>query len=130
MTIQAIAAAIAIMATGCFSLAEDRSALQYRDDTAALLKTKENDIRDCYARYHAANPKESAEATVVVTFDVERDTGKLDNAVLGETSSSTDPANPINACVLSAIQTLALAPPSTRNAGRGTFRWIFSPTDS
>jgi hypothetical protein len=130
MTVQAIATALTLATTGCFSLAEDRNATMYRDDTTALLNTKENDIRDCYARFHKANPKERAEATVVVTFDIERETGKLDNAVIGPTSTSTDPANPINACVLSAIQDLKLEPPSFRMAGQGTFRWIFSPSDS
>ena len=93
---------------------------QYRDDTRALLETKNSDVKACYDRALASNPAQSG--NVVVNFTVEKKTGALMN-VAADPDQSTAPANLQN-CVVGALEGLALTPEDRRD-GQATFTWVF-----
>ena len=102
---------------GCSFIARGED--QYREDTRALLQTKNAEIQSCYDRQLEQNPAQSG--TVVVNFTVEKKTGALTNV-------STDPSStapePLQQCVVQAIEGLALTPEDRRD-GVATFQWVF-----
>ena len=93
---------------------------QYREDTRALLETKNSDIKACYDRALASNPAQSGE--VVVNFTVEKKTGGLMNVAADPDASSASPG--LQNCVVSALEGMALTPEDRRD-GQATFTWVF-----
>jgi hypothetical protein len=91
----------------------------YRKDTRALLETRSAQINTCYDAAKAKDP--SARGTVVVRFQVAKDTGAItDPKVLPE---STAPAA-LGQCIVDAIKDLRLEP-SDKRVGDATFVWEF-----
>ncbi|KYF73178.1 hypothetical protein BE15_29105 [Sorangium cellulosum] len=94
----------------------------YRDDTAALLATREEQIRACYDAELARNP--SAEGKVTVTFLVLEDSGRLTDLVVDE--AGTTASKEVSKCVVDSIDGLVLTP-ADENKGKGKFVWEFTP---
>ncbi|WP_233561041.1 AgmX/PglI C-terminal domain-containing protein [Sorangium cellulosum] len=99
-----------------------RSPEMYRDDTAALLATREEQIRACYDAELARNP--SAEGKVTVTFLVLEDSGRLTDLVVDE--AGTTASKEVSKCVVDSIDGLVLTP-ADENKGKGKFVWEFTP---
>jgi hypothetical protein len=111
--------AIAALVSGCSFYA--RSPAQYRDATAAVLQTKEADIKACYDTALKAKP--DLAGTVTVHFTVAKSTGKFGDVTTTMGSSPTPDA--LNQCIVAAISGLTLAPPDKRN-GDATFDYAFT----
>ncbi|WP_437812239.1 AgmX/PglI C-terminal domain-containing protein [Sorangium sp. So ce1078] len=99
-----------------------RSPEMYRDDTAALLATREEQIRACYDAELARNP--SAEGKVTLTFLVLEDTGRLTDIVVDKDGTTASEA--VTSCVVESIDGLVLTP-ADQNKGKGKFVWEFTP---
>ncbi|WP_434047910.1 MULTISPECIES: AgmX/PglI C-terminal domain-containing protein [Sorangium] len=99
-----------------------RSPEMYRDDTAALLATREEQIRACYDAELARNP--GAEGKVTVTFLVLEDSGRLTDLVVDE--AGTTASKEVSKCVVDSIDGLVLTP-ADENKGKGKFVWEFTP---
>jgi hypothetical protein len=108
--------------TGCSFIARGED--QYRDDTRAVLETRNTEIRTCYDQALAQSPSQSGK--VVVNFTVEKKTGKLTN--LAVDPGQSDAPQPLQDCVLGALDGLTLTPEDRRD-GQATFTWVFrAPT--
>lgn len=99
-----------------------RSPEMYRDDTAALLATREEQIRACYDAELARNP--GAEGKVTVTFLVLEDSGRLTDIVVEK--DGTTASKEVTSCVVESIDGLVLTP-ADQNKGKGKFVWEFTP---
>ena len=110
--------ALALLA-GCSM--EARSPDAYRDDTQALLATKNDAIRACYDGVLKTSP--GAQGSVAITFDVETQAGKIVNVAV-DPAGTTAPA-PVAACVTQSLEGLALSPPDQR---KGQARWTYQFT--
>ncbi|WP_437302279.1 AgmX/PglI C-terminal domain-containing protein [Sorangium sp. So ce388] len=99
-----------------------RSPEMYRDDTTALLSTREEQIRACYDAELARNP--GAEGKVTLSFLVLEDTGRLTDIVVDE--DGTTASKEVTSCVVQSIDGLVLTP-ADQNKGKGKFVWEFTP---
>ncbi len=107
-----------VAVAGCSFAA--RSPEMYRDDTAALLATKNAEIQACYDQ--ALQTNTSAVGTVRVQFTVQKDTGTIVDAAADPSGTTAPPE--VSSCVVSAINGLQLAPPD-QSDGQATFTWEF-----
>jgi hypothetical protein len=98
-----------------------RSPDMYRDDTKAVLQTKNNDIRACYDSVLKSTP--GAAGKVTVKFDVESEQGKIVNVTVDK--PNTTAPDPVAECVTKSIAGLGISPPDAR-LGQATFVWEFS----
>jgi hypothetical protein len=98
-----------------------RSPDMYRDDTKAVLQTKNNDIRACYDSVLKSTP--GAAVKVTVKFDVESEQGKIVNVTVDK--PNTTAPDPVAECVTKSIAGLGISPPDAR-LGQATFVWEFS----
>jgi hypothetical protein len=114
-TLMLVACAVA---GGCSFHARD--AESYRKDTRELLETKNTDLKACYDLELQRDPK--AQGVVVVTFMVQKETGKIVEPKVDEVASSAP--STLGQCVVRLIDGLALQPPDERD-GNATFRWEF-----
>lgn len=112
-------AGTAVVVSGCSFAA--RSPEMYRDDTKAVLETKNNDIRACYDGVLKGTP--NAAGKVTVKFNVETEAGKFTNIAVDK-PNTTAPAE-VADCVTKSIAGLGVAPPDKRE-GEATFVWEFS----
>ncbi len=117
-TIATFILASVALTSGCSFIARGED--QYRTDTRALLETKNSDIRACYDNELAGNAALSGD--VVVQFTVEKKSGTITNVTAAE--GSTAPES-LQACVVSALEGLALTPEDRRD-GQATFTYTFS----
>jgi hypothetical protein len=106
--------------TGCSFAA--RSPDMYRDDTAALLETRNAQIQSCYDQALKSAP--DLQGRVTVRFTVETETGNLSN-VAADPAGTTAP-EPLTKCVVDSLQGLVLAPPDQRQ-GNAAFVYDFTP---
>jgi hypothetical protein len=113
-----IPAALAMLA-GCSFAA--RSPEMYRDDTKAVLQTKNADILACYDGVLKATP--SAGGKVTILFDVETEHGTITNVKV-DPANTTAPA-PVSECVTKNVAGLAIKPADQR-LGQGT--WVYELT--
>lgn len=114
-----VAAATLSTVTGCSFAA--RSPDMYRDDTQAVLATRNDAIRACYDGVLKTTP--GAGGKVTVTFDVETEGGKFSN-VAADAAGTTAP-EPVVKCVTDNLQGLSLTPPDAR-LGKATFVYELS----
>jgi len=112
-------AALLSGAIGCSFAA--RNPESYRDDTQALLETKRAEIEQCYDR--ELETDSTASGTVVVTFTVQSETGKIIDAAIDRQRTSAP--DTLGACVTQTIATLRLAPPD-QSDGNATFVYEFT----
>ena len=112
-------AGAAVLVSGCSFAA--RSPEMYRDDTKAVLETKNNDIRACYDGVLKGSPR--AAGKVTVKFNVDTAAGKFTNIAV-DAPNTTAPAE-VSDCVTKSIAGLGVAPPDAR-LGEATFVWEFS----
>ncbi|WP_437588622.1 AgmX/PglI C-terminal domain-containing protein [Sorangium sp. So ce1000] len=98
-----------------------RNAEMYRNDTAALLETRSDEIRACYDAELARNPR--AQGKVTVAFTVLEDSGRITNVAVdpGGTTASDEVAS----CVVKSIDGLVLTPPDEKQ-GKAKFVWEFT----
>ena len=98
-----------------------RSPDMYRDDTKAVLETKNNDIRACYDGVLKSTPGVGGKVTV--KFDVENEQGKITNVTVDKANTTAPDA--VSACVTKSIAGLGITPPDAR-LGDATFTWEFA----
>ena len=116
-------AIIVLALAGCSGTSRGLEA--YRTDTQHLLETRNTQLQGCYAKALAADAK--ASGTVAVQFTVAQKTGEVTKAVID--AKRTTASQPLEGCVLEAVQGLKLDPPD-RNDGQATFVYEFKPTPS
>ena len=103
---------------GCTCVARD--AETYKADTRTVLETRNKTIKDCYDVALTTDPK--LDGTVVVTFKVEKKTGKIiDTAV---DSGRTKAPESLSKCIVEAVDGLILDPVDQRD-GQATFSYKF-----
>jgi hypothetical protein len=110
--------AVAFTAVGCGFAA--RSPEQYRSDTAAVLETKNVEVKQCYDEILKRDPNVSG--TVAIKFTVQEDTGQFMGPAVD--ASGTTAPEPLTQCVLQAMSNLTLSPPDA-NDGQATFVYEF-----
>jgi hypothetical protein len=98
-----------------------RSPEQYRDDTAALLQTKNTAIKTCYDGVLRSQP--GSKGTVTVRFKVEEETGRIKDIAV-DPARTTAPG-PVAECVAKELNGLVLQPPDARD-GSAIFAWEFT----
>ena len=101
-----------------------RGPARYRDDTRAVLETRNEQIKACYDG-RLKSDKDAA-GVVVVKFTVQKETGEFTNIELVE--DQTTAGERLSACVLEAVQGLKLEPADERD-GLATFTWEFKSYD-
>lgn len=112
-------ATLLVTMTGCSFAA--RSPEMYRDDTKAVLSTKNEEIRACYNGILKEDPK--AGGKVTLKFDVETEEGRIVNVEVDQ--ANTTAAEPVAACVAKSVEGLGLTPPDARK-GEATWTWELS----
>jgi hypothetical protein len=103
---------------GCTCVARD--AETYRADTRTVLETRNDAVKTCYDEALKADP--ALDGTVVVTFKVEKKTGKLLD-IAADPARTQAPAA-LSECIVKAIDGLTLDPVDQRQ-GDATFSWTF-----
>jgi hypothetical protein len=98
-----------------------RSQKDYRDDTAKVLSSKNDELDTCYDGVLKTTP--TAAGKVTVQFSVEEKTGKIVD-VKADPAKTTAP-QALTDCVTTAITGLVLAPPDQRK-GLATFEYDFA----
>ncbi|MFZ5894282.1 MAG: AgmX/PglI C-terminal domain-containing protein [Myxococcota bacterium] len=111
--------ALVALAAGCSFAA--RSPDMYRDDTQALLATKNAQVKSCYDE--ALKTNKELQGKVTVKLMVEHETGKLTN-VAADPAGTTAPEQ-LTKCVVDSLQGLVLTPPDQRD-GDATFVYDFT----
>ncbi|MBK7823922.1 AgmX/PglI C-terminal domain-containing protein [Nannocystis sp.] len=107
---------------GCTCIARD--AETYRADTRSLLETRTRAIKDCYDVALTTDPK--LDGQVVVTFKVEKKTGKIIDT--GIDSARTKAPESLSKCIVEAVDGLTLDPVDQRE-GQATFSWTFKANE-
>lgn len=109
-------AGASLSALGCQFIARDPA--RYERDTRAVLEQNGSSIEQCYES-HLKGDK-TASGTVVVSFEVQEETGLIQKVKVDE-AASTAPA-PLQDCVSQSISGLKLDPPDART-GIATFTY-------
>lgn len=117
-----LTASLSVLA-GCSFAA--RSPEMYRDDTQKVLETKHAEIRACYDEILKGTPGVGGKVTV--KFEVAEETGKIQNVVVDQPTTTAPPA--VGECVRKHIEGLELAPPDAR-LGQASFEYDFSQPKS
>lgn len=99
-----------------------RSPEMYRNDTAALLETRHEELKACYDAELARNP--GAHGKVTVEFLVLEESGRITNVVVDR--EATTASDEVAKCVVKSIDGLVLTPPDERK-GKARFVWEFTP---
>lgn len=96
----------------------------YRDDTVKLVQAQANPkIQQCFQGIVKTTPTpKSLEGTTTVSFVVAKETGIVGNAAIVPGATTTQ--DPVNQCVLAALNGLKLDPPDNVE-GDATFAWQF-----
>jgi hypothetical protein len=115
--------ALAAASTACSFHA--RSPEKYRDDTAALLETRNADIKACYDNELLTNKE--ATGRVTVHFTVAKETGQITS--VAPVPAGTTAPDGLTSCVVNALGGLVLSPPDN-NDGDATFVYDFSAMPS
>ncbi|MCC6527018.1 MAG: hypothetical protein IT373_30505 [Polyangiaceae bacterium] len=108
-------------AAGVVACGNARTPDKYRDDTAALLATKNDSIKGCYDAALKVDKAQKGEVTL--KFVVQEDTGKIVKAAVVPDKTTAPEA--LSKCVLDAVGGLVLAPPDAKE-GQATFLWEFT----
>ena len=119
MNFSLLVAASVVAVSGCSYNA--RSPEVYRDDTKALLATKNAEIRACYNGVLKSTP--DAAGRVTIKFEVDTEAGRIVNVEIDKTKTTAPEA--VCECVTKHINGLGLAPPD-RRMGQATFVWEFA----
>lgn len=112
-------ASLLVTMTGCSFAA--RSPEMYRDDTKAVLATKNDAIVACYNDVLKNDPK--AGGKVTLNFEVETEEGKIVNIAVDKAQTTASDA--VVACVTKNVEGLALTPPDQRT-GIASWSWDLS----
>ena len=110
---------LGIAATGCsFAV---RAPANYRDDTQALLETRNPQIKACYD--DALKVSKEQQGKVTVHFVVAKETGSLTN--ITAVPAGTTASEPLTKCVVNSLEGLQLQPPDEKD-GDATFVYDFT----
>jgi hypothetical protein len=93
----------------------------YRDDTQALLDTRNAQVKGCYDE--ALKTNKDLQGKVTIKLLVEHETGKVTN-VAADPAGTTAPEQ-LTKCVVDSLQGLVLAPPDQRD-GDASFVYDFT----
>lgn len=117
-------AASLVVATGC-SFAK-RSPEMYRDDTKAVLESKNNDIHACYDGVLKGTPGVGGKVTVKfdVVADGDEGAGKVANVTVDKANTTAPDA--VADCVTKAIAGAGPLQPPDKYKGEGTFSYEFT----
>lgn len=107
------------LGAGCSFIARDTET--YKADNRSLLETKTSDVKACYDAALAADP--TLKGDVVITYTIEKKTGKLTNMNL-VTEKTTAPEGLQN-CVMTALEGLTFPRPDRRDGIVQSFTWSF-----
>jgi len=107
---------------GCTCIARD--AQTYRADTRSLLATRTRAVKDCYDVALTTDPK--LDGQVVVTFKVEKKTGKIIDTAVDK--GRTKAPDSLSKCIVDAVDGLTLDPVDQRE-GQATFSWTFKANE-
>lgn len=99
-----------------------RDATMYRDDSRALLSSRNDAIKGCYDDALKQDPQTAG--VVVVNLKIAKDTGQVSDARVDE-QQTTAPAS-LGQCITRSVEGLELDP-ADANDGIATFRWEFKP---
>lgn len=103
-----------------------RSPEGYRDETRAILETKNNDIRACYDAVLKGTP--GAAGKVTVKFDVpadgEEDAGKVSNVTIDK--PNTTAPDGVADCVAKTITGAGPLNPADKRKGEASFSYEFT----
>lgn len=116
-------AAVLSTAAGCSFAA--RSPEMYRDDTAKVIATKQNEMRACYDGVLKGSP--GVGGRVTVKFEVDTEGGKIRKVAVDKAASTAPDA--VGECVTKNLEGLAIAPPDQR-VGQATFVFEFAAPPS
>jgi len=119
-TLSILVASLSLAAVAGCSFAA-RSPETYRDDTKAVLETKNNDIRACYDGVLKSTP--GAGGKVTVKFEVETEGGKFTKVSVDKAGTTAPEA--VSECVTKSISGLGIQPPDAR-LGEATFVYEFT----
>ena len=111
---------LAATCSACSVSYHARGPEKYREDTRALLESRESSFRGCYEELLESSPEVSG--SVAVSFEVQEETGKIVEAKSLE--ESTAPPD-LQQCVVQGLQGLTLEPPDERK-GVATMTFEFS----
>ena len=107
---------------GCSCVARD--AETYRADTRSVLETQTRAVKDCYDVALTTDPK--LDGQVVVTFKVEKKTGKIIDTAVDK--DRTKAPESLSKCIVDAVDGLTLDPVDQRD-GLATFSWMFKANE-
>lgn len=107
------------LGAGCSFIARDVDT--YKADNRNLLETKTSDVKACYDAALAADP--NLKGDVVITYTIEKKTGKLTNMSV-ITDKSTAPESLQN-CVIASVEGLTFPRPDRRDGIVQSFTWSF-----
>lgn len=111
--------ALVAFGAGCSFIARDTET--YKKDNRSLLETKTSDIKACYDAALASDP--SLKGDVVVSYTIEKKTGKLANInVLADKSTAPEG---LQNCVMSALEGLTMPRADRRDGQVESFTWSF-----
>jgi hypothetical protein len=100
--------------------AHARTPDEYRDATASVLATRNDQVRACYDSAYKADP--ASQGSVTVQFKVAADTGKFEALqVVGGTAPDA-----VKQCILKSFDGAVIAPADPKE-GDATFEWQFVP---
>lgn len=107
--------------TACSFVMRDQAT--YRSDTRQVLEQRQSKVSSCYEEQLERD--QTVEGTTVVNFVVEAKTGQFLQAEVDPSSTAPEP---LNQCILAALDGLALDPEDQRQ-GNATFTWRFEAPD-
>ena len=110
---------VASFAIGGCSVAA-RSPDMYRDDTAKVLATRNDEIHACYDNILKSSPGVGGHVTV--KFEVDTEQGKITHVTVDKPNTTAPDA--VSDCVTRHIEGLTLAPPDAR-MGQGSWTYEF-----
>jgi len=97
-----------------------RGADDYRSVTRSLMQTRSGQLQSCYEQEIARDPASGGD--VAVDFQVEAKTGKVLSPKVA--APDTTASEPLQRCVVTALDGLVLDPPDQRTA-QARFVWSF-----
>lgn len=111
--------ALVSIVAGCSFIARDTET--YKKENRSLLETRTSDVKACYDQALAADP--NLKGDVAISYTIEKKTGKLTNMTV--LADKTTAPEPLQNCVMAAVEGLSFAKPDQRDGIVQSFTWSF-----
>lgn len=111
--------ALVAFGVGCSFVARDTET--YKKDNRSVLETKSSDIKSCYDAALATDP--STKGDVVVSYTIEKKTGKLGNVTV--LTDKTTASEGLQTCVMASLEGLVMPKADRRDGQVQSFTWSF-----